>query len=104
MHVKCIYAPNDNMNFIGPDNESKAFFKEVFDDSDEDKYTHKLIEGDFNVALSHTNDTLGYLQVNNPNSREYLTRQAKLCNLEDIWRLKNPSSRQYTFSKKQTIN
>ena len=54
--VKCIYAPNINMNSTGPDNESKAFFKEVFDDWHEDKYTHKVTVGDFNVALSHTND------------------------------------------------
>ena len=55
--VKGIYAPNSDMNSTGPDNESKAFFKEVFDDSDKDKYTHKVTVGDFNVALRHTYDT-----------------------------------------------
>ena len=58
-------------------------------------YTHKITLGDFNVALCHTYDTSGYLHVNNPNSRDYLTR-----NIVDIWRLKNPKSRQYTFGKK----
>ena len=62
--VKCIYAPNDEMNSTGPDNESKTFFKEVFDDSDKDKYTHKATVGDFNVALRHTYDTSGYLHIN----------------------------------------
>ena len=52
--VNCIYAPNRDMNSTGPDNESKAFFKEVFDDSDEDKFTPKVTVGDFNVALRHT--------------------------------------------------
>ena len=54
------------------------FSKEVFDDSNEDKFTHKVTIGDFNVAINHTNDTLGYLHVNNPNSRDYLTRKIDL--------------------------
>ena len=47
----------------GPENESKLFNKEVFDDSNEDKLTHKVTVGDFKVALNHTNDTLGYLRL-----------------------------------------
>ena len=77
------------MNTTGLENESRAFFKEVLDDSEEDKYTHKITLGDFNVALNHMNNTSGYLHINNPNSREYLTRHVELCNLTDIWRLKN---------------
>ena len=73
--VKCIYAPNIDMNMTGLENESRAFFKEVFDNSDEDKYRHKITLGDFNEALNHMNDTSQYLHINNPNSREYLTRQ-----------------------------
>ena len=86
------------MNNTGPENESNTFFKEVFDDSNE-KFTHKVTVGDFNVALNYNNDSLGYLHMNNPNSRDYLTRKIDLCNLVDIWRLRNPSSR-HTFSKK----
>ena len=47
--VKCVYAPNSDMNSTGPDNESKTFFKKVFDDFNEDKYSHKVTVGDFNV-------------------------------------------------------
>ena len=59
------------MTNTSPENESDMFFKEVFDDSNEEKFTHKITVGNFNVALNHTNDTLGYLHVNDPNSREY---------------------------------
>ena len=31
--------------------------------------------GDYNVALNHAIDTLGYIHINNPNSRDYLTRK-----------------------------
>ena len=88
------------MNPNNPNNESTAFFQKVFDDSNEDQFTHKLTVGDYNVALNHAADTLGYLHINNPNSRDYLTRKIDLCNMVDIWRLKNPNCKQYTFNKK----
>ena len=34
--VKCIYAPNKDMNNIDPENESNTFFKKVFDDNNKD--------------------------------------------------------------------
>ena len=61
------------MNNNDPENESTTFFKKVFDDTNKDQFTHKVIFGDYNVALNHTIDTLGYLHINNPNSRDYLT-------------------------------
>ena len=54
------------MNLSGPENESRVFFQKVFDDTNEDKYTHKITLGDFNIAPSHTYDTSGYLHINNP--------------------------------------
>ena len=71
---------------------------------DEKQFTHKAIIGDYNIALNHNADTLGYLHINNPSSRDYLTRTIDLCNLVNIWRLKIPNSRKYTFNKKQTNN
>ena len=76
----------------------------VMDDTGEEEYNHRIITGDYNVALNHNLDTSGYLHVNNPNTREYLLRQANLSNLIDIWRIRNPNSREYTFHKKQARN
>ena len=102
--IKCIYAPNEDSNPNDIDNKSSRFYDLVLDDKDEEKYDHRLIAGDFTVALDHNLDTNGYLHINNPNTRELLTRQYKLSNLVDIWRLRNIDSRQYTFSKKQARN
>ena len=92
--VKCIYAPNKDRNNTSPENESNTFFKKVFDDSNEEHFTHKIIVDDYNVAVNHDIDTLGNLRINNPNSRDYPTRKSGLCNMVDIWRLKNPNIRQ----------
>ena len=78
--------PNDD------NNESTKFLKIFMDDTNEEKYDYRLITGDFNVAMKHNLDTLGYLHINNPNSRDFLTRQANLSNLVDIWRIRNPNS------------
>ena len=98
--IKCIYAPNEDSNPNDIKNESSLFFNTVLDDTNDDMYDHRLIAGDFNIALDHNLDTSGYLHINNPNSRELLIRHANLSNLVDIWRLRNPESQQFTFSKK----
>ena len=68
--VKCIYAPNKDMNPNDQNNESTAFFQKDFDDANKDQFTHKVIVGAYNVAINHAADTLGYLHINNPNSRD----------------------------------
>ena len=69
------------------------------EDIGEEKYNHRMITRDYNVALKHDIDTSGYLHVNNPNTREFVMRQANLSNL-----IRNPDSRQYTFHKRQAKN
>ena len=60
--------------------------------------------GDFNVAPDPNKDTLGYLHVNNPNSRNFIERMKALCMLTDVFRHRNPEVRKYTFSKGQAKN
>ena len=73
-------------------------------DADEERFNHRIIAGDYNVAIRHNEDTSGYLHVDNPNTRDFLTRQASRSNLVDIWRIRNPDVRQYTFHKRQARN
>ena len=55
--------------------------------------------------MKHDLDTLGYLHINNPNTREFLTRQANLSNLVDIWHLETQilDSILFTKDKRKTI-
>ena len=102
--IKCLYAPNEDMPKGETENLSSKLFKSVFNDENEENYDIKAIVGDFNVALDHNMDTAGYLHVNNPNKRNFLTKMIPLCNLTDIWRQKKPNARSFTFFKRQTNN
>ena len=67
--VKCIYAPNEDSNPNDDNNDSTEFFRTVMDDTGDEEYNHRIMVGDYNVALKHEKDTSGYLHVNNPNTR-----------------------------------
>ena len=76
--IKCIYAPYEDSNPNDDNNDSSMFYKEVLDDTDEERFDNRLITGDYNVAMDHKLDTSRYLHGNNPNTRELLTRQANM--------------------------
>lgn len=68
------------------------------------EYDVKLMVEDFNVPPDNKMDTMGYLHVNNPNSRRFIDRMKSLNMLTDVFRHKHPDLRQYTFNKRQTKN
>ena len=45
--IKCIYAPNEDSNPNNDNNESTKFFKTVLDDTDEERFNHRMIAGDY---------------------------------------------------------
>ena len=93
--IKCCYAPNEDSPALDSEyeNNSIKFFREVFDDSNDAGYDVVMMAGDFNVAPDPNKDTLGYLHVNNPNSRNFIKRMKSLCMLTDVFRHKHPHAR-----------
>ena len=53
------------------ENYFDRFFKTIFDDKFDIDYDVTIMIGDFNVAPDHNKDTLGYLHINNPNTRRF---------------------------------
>ena len=104
--IKCCYAPNEDSPALDSEHENNSikFFREVFDDSNDADFDVVMMAGDFNVAPDPNKDTLGYLHVNNPNSRNFIERMKSLCMLTDVFRHKHPDVRKYTFSKGQAKN
>ena len=101
--MKCCYAPNKDMTNNETDNYSNIFFKSVFDDSLDSEYDVTIMVGDFNVAPDHNMDTMGYLHINNINSRQFIDRMKSLNMLTDAFRHKHPDLQQYSFNNKKKI-
>ena len=100
--IKCCYAPISDMATFGSEIEgySDVLFKTVFDDKNDSEFDISIMAGDFNVAPDHNTDTLGYLHINNPNSRFIINKMKSLNMMTDIFRHKHPDTRRFTFSKK----
>ena len=62
----------------------------MFDDKGDEVYDVVMMAGDFNVAPDPIKDTLGYLHVNNPNSRNFIEMMKALCMLTDAFRHRHP--------------
>ena len=104
--IKCCYAPNGDMASFNSESEgySDIYFKTIFDDSNDSKYDLSIMAGDFNVAPDHNLDTMGYLHINNPNTRFFMNKMKSLNMLTDVFRHQHPDVRKYSFNKKQTRN
>ena len=90
--IKYCYVPNEDMTCIasGSENYSNKFSKTIFDDLLDSNYDVSIMVGDFDVALDHNKDTLGYLHINNPNTRRFIDRMNMMT---DIFRHKHPDLR-----------
>ena len=69
------------------------FFKTIFDDKNDSEFDLSIMAGDFNVAPDHNLDTLGYLHINNPNSRFFINKMKSLNMMTDVFRHKHPDTR-----------
>ena len=85
--IKCCYAPNKDMTSFESESENylDKFFKMIFDDSIDLDYDISIMVGDFNVSPDHNKDTLGYLHVNNPNTRRFMDKMKSLNMITDVY-------------------
>ncbi len=86
------------MNIYGPNHDDPSFFRKVFNLLPNLSNTHLIIGGDFNLVFDPvldrtTNRSMGHL----PNSVATLNELITSFDLVDVWRLKHPTDRQYTF-------
>lgn len=99
----------ENLNFIlvniyGLNTDSPEFYKEL-SNKIEDIYStqHLVLGGDFNLVLNKNLDTMNYLHLNNPNSRQKVLNLMDNFNLKDIYRSNNPELKRYTWRRKTPI-
>lgn len=87
-----IYAPNK-------DKDQVIFYGELFNLLLNRDYDELILGGDFNLVLSQK-DKIGGTKLKKRNSLSKLNQIIDHLGLTDIWRLKHPSSSNYTWSQK----
>ena len=87
-----IYAPNNGQERI-------MFFQEELKKTIEsDKFNaENLIGGDYNCAMDTTLDRFNCISTNNDGGQKELHDFIKSYQLEDIWRVKYPTEKRYTY-------
>ena len=88
-------------NIYGPNEDSPSFFQNVIKSIEETNPTKLIIGGDWNVTQTFELDRFGSKNDYGQNSREIIHAWMNENNLVDIWRIKNPNTRRYTFIRKR---
>ena len=88
------------VNIYGPNDDDPDFFNKVIQMTNDIESHTLIVAGDFNVALDPVMDRFGiHNRDTKPKSREVILTWMEDMNMVDIWRLKNPSLRKYTYMR-----
>ena len=89
------------MSLYAPNEDKPEFFRELFQKMEQyDGY--RLIVGDFNVALQPELDR-NTKNSCNPNATEFINTYMNNNNLVDMWRLRNPNRKHYSWQRKKPV-
>ena len=91
------------VNIYGPNKDTPDFYKMVSESLEEFDNEFNIVCGDFNLVLDQELDTYNYKHRNNPQARNEILKIMNKFNLCDPWRINNPDSRRYTWSKKAPL-
>ena len=89
-------------NVYGPNVDTPVFFINILELLKETS-ENKIVMGDFNCALNPSLDRLNTTH-NNYRSAEIIEKIMEEYYLSDIWRIRNPDTRHYTWIKRKTEN
>ena len=91
------------VNLYGPNLDESVFFTMVKTKLGEFNNSKIIIGGDFNVVQDYALDTFNIQNKNNPKCHEVINSIKDDFDLQDPWRLQNPTTRIYTWhnSRKQ---
>ena len=88
------------LNLYAPNKDDPDFFQRVFDKVFELE-GNKIIAGDFNTVLDAKHDrvTVSDKAFNNSKAADYINGFLEQNCFQDIWRVRNPLTHQYTWSR-----
>ena len=88
------------VNIYGPNSDDPNFFEELFrkiERSLDQNDMPVILAGDFNLTLNQNMDNYNYKRVNNARARDTVKDIMAERGLVDIFRVRNPDSRRYTW-------
>jgi exodeoxyribonuclease-3 len=88
--------------YYGPNDDNTIHLKELFEKINEMGNEDIIITGDYNLVLNVNIDKHGGQKKTNHKCQKYLLEQMENNNLTDIWRIKNPTERKYTWISNTT--
>ena len=89
------------VNIYAPNADSPDFFKELFTELSTRDRNNLIIGGDFNLVLDLKQDKDGGRHKTNENAQKCLIKYIDTLELVDIWRIKHPSLREYTWRRRK---
>ena len=96
-----LMLPNDNNIIIGtvygPNNDDEEFYTELDNVISSFNNPVIILGSDWNSTRDFSKDNNNYIAQNNLKNTKVLTKIINKYNLSDIWRLKNPNKRRYTW-------
>jgi exonuclease III len=88
--------------YYGPNEDNPNHLVDLFEKINEMENEDIIITGDFNLVLNVNIDKHGGQKKTNSKCQKYLLEQMENHNLSDIWRIKNPLERKYTWISNTT--
>ena len=85
------------LNVYAPNTDNPAFYHKMFNLIPDISQTHLIIGGDFNTTLDPYLDRYSTGNIVRNASSETLNAFIENTNIVDLWRIKNPTSRGYSF-------
>lgn len=85
------------LNIYGPNFDDPHFFQKVFSRVPDISQTNLIIGGDFNCVLDSYLDRSSTQRAPPSKTRDFLNMYIKNSNIGDVWRLANPTGRDYSF-------
>lgn len=90
------------VNIYGPNGDDPQFYENVEKEMADIECDHIIMCADWNTVQDYKLDCYNYKLQNNPKAREAISSIKKKHNLTDPWRVYNPESRRYTWSRKNS--
>ena len=87
----------------GPNNDNSHFFNQIQNLISDENADYVILCGDFNFVLDPNMDTFNYKHVNNPNAKKKVLSMINDLNLCDIYRSLHPTTRRYTWRRKNPV-